>query len=115
DSVTIEFDGASKGNPGKAGAGAVLRAPDKSVLCYLREGVGTASNNVAEYRALNLGLKCALEKGFTNVRVQGDSMLVCKQVQDAWETKHPKMAELCNQAKELKSQFKSFDIQHVDR
>lgn len=38
-----------------------------------------------------------------------------KQVQDAWKTKHPKMAELCKQAKELKSQFKSFHIEHIDR
>lgn len=81
DSCNIEFDGASKGNPGKAGAGAVLRAShDNSVLFYLREGVGTATNNVAEYRALLLGLKSALHKGFKNVRVQGDSMLVCMQV-----------------------------------
>lgn len=81
DSCSIEFDGASKGNPGKAGAGAVLRSShDNSVLFYLREGVGTATNNVAEYRALILGLKSALLKGFRNVRVQGDSMLVCMQV-----------------------------------
>ncbi|VVA96077.1 unnamed protein product [Arabis nemorensis] len=103
DTITIEFDGASKGNPGKAGAGAILRASDKSVLFYLREGVGTATNNVAEYRALILGMKVALAKGFTNVRIVGDSMLVCMQVQDAWKTKHPKMAELCKQAKELKT------------
>ncbi|WZY74524.1 uncharacterized protein LOC103850071 [Brassica rapa] len=116
DSCNIEFDGASKGNPGKAGAGAVLRAShDNSVLFYLREGVGTATNNVAEYRALLLGLKSALHKGFKNVRVQGDSMLVCMQVQDIWKTKHPKMAELCKQAKELMKQFKSFHIQHIDR
>ncbi|KAF8103736.1 hypothetical protein N665_0185s0010 [Sinapis alba] len=116
DSCNIEFDGASKGNPGKAGAGAVIRASgDNSVLFYLREGVGTATNNVAEYRALILGLKSALDKGFKNVRVQGDSMLVCMQVQDAWKTKHPKMAELCKQAKELMKQFKSFHIQHIDR
>uniref|UniRef100_A0A1J3CRZ7 RNase H type-1 domain-containing protein n=1 Tax=Noccaea caerulescens TaxID=107243 RepID=A0A1J3CRZ7_NOCCA len=115
DSCTIEFDGASKGNPGKAGAGAVLRGSDKSVLFYLREGVGIATNNVAEYRALILGLKCALEKGYRNVHVQGDSMLVCMQVQDAWKTKHPKMAELCKEAKEFKRQFKSFHIQHIDR
>ncbi|EOA31134.1 hypothetical protein CARUB_v10014297mg [Capsella rubella] len=115
DSCTIEFDGASKGNPGKAGAGAVLRASDKSVLFYLREGVGIATNNVAEYRALILGLKSALDKGFKNVHVQGDSMLVCMQVQDAWKTKHPKMAELCKQAKELKSKFKTFHIEHIDR
>ncbi|KAJ0244669.1 hypothetical protein HA466_0192640 [Hirschfeldia incana] len=116
DSCSIEFDGASKGNPGKAGAGAVLRASDdNSVLFYLQEGVGTATNNVAEYRALILGLKSALHKGFKNVRVQGDSMLVCMQVQDKWQTKHPKMAELCKQAKELMRQFKSFHIQHIDR
>lgn len=115
DTCTIEFDGASKGNPGKAGAGAILRASDKSVLFYLREGVGIATNNVAEYRALILGLKSALDKGFRNVHVQGDSMLVCMQVQDAWKTKHPKMAELCKLAKELKSKFKSFHIQHIER
>lgn len=115
DSCTIEFDGASKGNPGKAGAGAVLRASDNSVLFYLREGVGNATNNVAEYRALLLGLRSALDKGFKNVHVLGDSMLVCMQVQGAWKTNHPKMAELCKQAKELMNSFKTFDIKHIAR
>lgn len=49
-------------------------------ICKLREGVGIATNNVAEYRGLILGLKYALEKGFSNIRVQGDSKLVCMQV-----------------------------------
>ncbi|CAN6809271.1 unnamed protein product [Brassica oleracea] len=112
-SCTIEFDGASRGNPGRAGAGAVLRASDNTVLFYLREGLGFATNNVAEYRALILGLECALSKGFRNVRVQGDSMLVCmQQVQGAWRVQDPKMAQLCGQAKELMRQFSSFHIQH---
>ncbi|CAF1703074.1 unnamed protein product, partial [Brassica napus] len=116
DSCTIEFDGASRGNPGRAGAGAVLRAPDNTVLFRSREGLGSATNNVAEYRALNLGLETALNNGFRNVRVQGDSQLVCKQqVQGEWATRHPKMAELCGQAHELMSQFDSCDIQHVPR
>ncbi|CAF2125968.1 unnamed protein product [Brassica napus] len=115
-SCTIEFDGASRGNPGRAGAGAVLRAPDNTVLFYLREGLGFATNNVAEYRALILGLECALSKGFRNVRVQGDSMLVCmQQVQGAWRVQDPKMAQLCGEAKELMRQFTSFHIQHVPR
>ncbi|XP_010550115.1 PREDICTED: uncharacterized protein LOC104821068 isoform X2 [Tarenaya hassleriana] len=114
ESCTIEFDGASKGNPGKAGSGAVLRSADGNVF-LLREGIGVATNNVAEYKGLILGMKVALEKGFKHVRVQGDSMLVCMQVQDQWKTKHPKMAELCKQAKELKNRFSSFHIQHVDR
>lgn len=46
----------------------------------LREGVGVASNNVAEYRAVILGLRTALQKGFKHVKVRGDSLLVCNQV-----------------------------------
>ncbi|XP_056864923.1 uncharacterized protein LOC108850487 [Raphanus sativus] len=115
DTCTIEFDGASKGNPGRAGAGAVLRAPDNTVIFSCREGLGSATNNVAEYRALNLGLECALNNGFKNVHVQGDSQLVCKQVQGAWATKNPNMTQLCGQAHELMSQFDSCDIQHVPR
>lgn len=49
-------------------------------ICRLREGVGTATNNVAEYRAMILGLKYALDKGYTSIQVQGDSKLVCMQV-----------------------------------
>jgi ribonuclease HI len=76
----IEYDGASKRNPGPAGAGALVRAPNGSVVCELREGLGVTTNNVAEYRALILGLCGALERGIYRVRVQGDSNLVCQQV-----------------------------------
>ncbi|KAL3499740.1 hypothetical protein ACH5RR_038833, partial [Cinchona calisaya] len=79
-SCTLEFDGASKGNPGQAGAGVVLRADDGSLSCRLREGLGIATCNVAEYRAIILGLKYALDKGFTSIRVRGDSKLVCMQM-----------------------------------
>ncbi|CAH8385692.1 unnamed protein product [Eruca vesicaria subsp. sativa] len=112
----IEFDGASKGNPGRAGAGAVIRdAHDNSVLHRVQEGLGTATNNVAEYRALNRGLEFALSEGYRNVQVQGDSQLVCKQVRGEWKANHPQMAELRNQARELGSQFNTFDIQHIPR
>ncbi|XP_022862944.1 uncharacterized protein LOC111383103 isoform X1 [Olea europaea var. sylvestris] len=114
-SCIIEFDGASKGNPGPAGAGAVLRTADGSMVFRLREGVGTATNNVAEYRGAILGLKYALQKGFKHIRVQGDSKLVCMQVQGLWRTKVQNMAELCKVAKELKDQFVTFEICHVER
>ncbi|XP_010273728.1 PREDICTED: uncharacterized protein LOC104609182 isoform X2 [Nelumbo nucifera] len=79
-SCILEFDGASKGNLGKAGAGAVLRAEDGSVIYRLREGVGgTANNSIAQYRAMLLGLKYALKKGVKRIRVQGDSKIVCMQ------------------------------------
>ncbi|XP_021911793.1 uncharacterized protein LOC110825630 [Carica papaya] len=114
-SCIIEFDGASKGNPGPAGAGAVLRTEDGSLVYLLREGVGIATNNVAEYRAVILGLKCALRKGFKHVTVRGDSKLVCMQIQGLWKIKNPNMAELCKQAVVLKDKFTSFHIFHVER
>lgn len=114
-SFILEFDGASKGNPGQAGAGAVLRAADGSMVFRLREGMGVATNNAAEYRGLILGLKYALSKGFKHIRVQGDSKLVCMQIQGLWKCKNQNMAELCKVAKELKDQFMSFQISHVER
>ncbi|KAG5534968.1 hypothetical protein RHGRI_022922 [Rhododendron griersonianum] len=135
---TLEFDGASKGNPGLAGAGAVLRVEggsgSGSRVCRLREGVGIATNNVAEYRALLLGLNYALQKGYKHIRVQGDSKLVVMQflsshlvlflwidnvlvlqVQGLWKLKNQNMADLCKVAKELKDRFLSFEIRHVER
>ncbi|XP_059294088.1 uncharacterized protein LOC132047177 isoform X2 [Lycium ferocissimum] len=114
-SCILEFDGASKGNPGPAGAGAVLRAADGSMVFRLREGVGHATNNVAEYRGVILGLKYALEKGFKHIKVKGDSKLVCMQAQGIWKCKNQNMADLCKIVKELKDQFMSFQINHMDR
>ncbi|XP_030531002.1 uncharacterized protein LOC115741300 isoform X2 [Rhodamnia argentea] len=104
-SCSLQFDGASRGNPGPAGAGAVLRADDGSLVWRVREGVGIATNNVAEYRALILGLRHALQKGFKKIQVHGDSMLVCMQIQGKWKLKNQNMADLCKVAKELKDRI----------
>ncbi|KAL7614094.1 uncharacterized protein LOC111876452 [Lactuca sativa] len=114
-SCILEFDGAAKGNPGPAGAGAVLRAIDGSLVYRLREGLGVATNNAAEYRAVILGLRYALERGFRHIRVQGDSKLVCMQVNGLWKTKTQNMTSLCKVAKELKDKFASFQICHIER
>ncbi|KAK3140997.1 hypothetical protein QOZ80_5AG0408730 [Eleusine coracana subsp. coracana] len=78
-SCILEFDGACKGNPGRSGAGAIIRRLNGSVIAHLREGLGITTNNAAEYRALILGLKYAANKGFKHIRAQGDSKLVCYQ------------------------------------
>lgn len=114
-SCILEFDGASKGNPGQAGAGAVLRAVNGSLICKLREGLGIATNNVAEYRAMILGLRNALQRGCKDIQVQGDSKLVCMQVQGLWKVKNQNMSDLCDEAKKLKDKFESFQINHVLR
>ncbi|XP_022773708.1 uncharacterized protein LOC111315949 isoform X3 [Durio zibethinus] len=84
-------------------------------VCRLCEGVGIATNNVAEYRAVILGMKYALKKGFKHIRVQGDSNLVCMQVQGRWKIKSQNLVELNKEAKELKDKFMSFQINHVGR
>ncbi|KAK1260565.1 putative ribonuclease H protein [Acorus gramineus] len=114
-SYSIEFDGASKGNPGKAGAGAIIRTEDGTVVCRLHEGVGTATNNVAEYRALLLGMKYAIKKGVKKISMQGDSKLVCLQVAGKWKAKSSNMIDLLAEAEELKNKFSSFRINHVLR
>ncbi|XP_052172776.1 uncharacterized protein LOC127788482 [Diospyros lotus] len=114
-SCILEFDGASKGNPGQAGAGAVLRADDGTVICRLRQGLGIATCNAAEYRAILLGMKEALKKGYTNIRAVGDSKLVCLQVQGIWKVKNQNMSELHGEVKKLKDKFLSFEISHVLR
>ncbi|XP_020519089.1 uncharacterized protein LOC18427722 isoform X4 [Amborella trichopoda] len=114
--VLLEFDGSSKGNPGRGGAGAILRTDDGRVICRMREGLGIVTNNVAEYRAVILGMKCALRKGVTQVQVQGDSKLVCmQQIQNLWRTKHHNLIKLSKEAQELKKRFSYFQINHVDR
>ncbi|XP_057810939.1 uncharacterized protein LOC131025266 isoform X2 [Salvia miltiorrhiza] len=110
---TLEFDGASKGNPGQAGAGAILRYDDGSVICRLSEGIGIATCNFAEYRGVILGLRYAADKGFTNIRVQGDSKLVC--MQGLWKVKSENLLNLYKEAKELVDRFRSFQIVHVLR
>ncbi|KAL3654120.1 hypothetical protein CASFOL_003801 [Castilleja foliolosa] len=114
-SCTIEFDGASKGNPGLAGAGAILRSDDGNFVCRLREGLGIATNNFAEYRGFILGMKHAHHKGFTSVRVRGDSKLVCMQIQGLWKVKNQNISGLYDEAKKLKDMFSSFQIIHILR
>lgn len=114
-SCILHFDGASKGNPGPAGAGAILRNVDGSLICRVREGLGTVTNNVAEYRAIILGMKCALEKGCTNIKVLGDSKLVCMQMEQRWKVRHKNLTILYSEAKKLKDEFTSFEISHVLR
>lgn len=115
DVYQVEYDGASKRNPGRAGAGALVRHPDGSVVCELKEGLGIATNNVAEYRAFILGLRGALTRGIYRVRVQGDSKLVCEQVQGKWKINQPTLAILCKEAQYLIQNFLEFSIRHVDR
>ncbi|MEA2142747.1 MAG: ribonuclease, partial [Solirubrobacteraceae bacterium] len=78
--VVVHVDGGARGNPGPAAAGAVISTPDGVVLDEAAEAIGVATNNVAEYRGLLLGLERARALGASEVDVVNDSELVAKQV-----------------------------------
>ena len=83
DVYILMFDGGSRGNPGISGAGFVIYKNDTEILAGC-EPLGHATNNFAEYRALELGLDCAINKGITNLIIKGDSQLVLNQVTNKW-------------------------------
>jgi broad specificity phosphatase PhoE/ribonuclease HI len=101
--VLVEADGGSRGNPGPAGYGAVvLDTVSGDVLAERAEGIGRATNNVAEYRGLIAGLTAALELGdVAEVEVRMDSKLVVEQMSGRWQVKHPDMKPLAQQAMTL--------------
>ncbi|ESQ34384.1 hypothetical protein EUTSA_v10008082mg [Eutrema salsugineum] len=111
----IEFDGASKGNPGLAGAGAVLKTEDGSLICKVRQGLGIATNNAAEYHGLILGLKHAIERGYRKIKVKGDSKLICMQLKGQWNVNSEVLKNLHREAKQLRDKCISFEISHVLR
>jgi probable phosphoglycerate mutase len=100
--VVVEADGGSRGNPGPAGYGAVVRdAETGEVLAEIAGGIGVATNNVAEYQGLLAGLRAAAALRPAAVDVRMDSKLVVEQMSGRWRVKHPDLAPLAAAAAEL--------------
>jgi broad specificity phosphatase PhoE/ribonuclease HI len=114
--VIVEADGGSRGNPGPAGYGALVRDADTGeLLREAAEGIGIASNNVAEYRGLIAGLEAAIDLGAQDVEVRMDSKLVVEQMSQRWKVKHPDMQVLAKQAASLVRQLPSVHFTHIRR
>ena len=113
--LVVHVDGGSRGNPGPAAAAAVVSRPDGDVLDEASVTLGEATNNVAEYRGLLLGLERARELGATEVEVINDSELVAKQVNGEYKVKSPEMAALHEQALRALEGFESWSIRSVPR
>jgi probable phosphoglycerate mutase len=101
--LLIEADGGSRGNPGQSGSGAVvIDAETGELLAEIGLYGGVASNNVAEYKAMIAGVKRALEiDPNANLHIRMDSKLVVEQMSGRWKIKHPDMAELAAEARQL--------------
>jgi len=110
--ITLEFDGGSRGNPGPAGIGVVLRAGDGTPLVTLGRFIGRATNNVAEYKALVAALSEAKKLGAKSVTIRGDSELIIKQMLGEYRVKHPDLKPLYEEARHLLHQFDHAKIEH---
>jgi ribonuclease HI len=115
DEATIQVDGAAIGNPGPAGAGVVILDAHNRKVAELSEPLGRTTNNVAEYRALILGLSKARQLGVRHVHVRADSELMVRQITGEYRIKDEKLQALSREALDIIDSFDSFDIRHVDR
>jgi ribonuclease HI len=113
--VVVHVDGGARGNPGPAAAACVISSPDGELLGEHAQLLGEATNNVAEYRALLLGLERARELGANEVEVIGDSELIAKQVLGQYKVKHEALRALHREALEALEAFDRWSIRTVPR
>ncbi|HEX6347731.1 bifunctional RNase H/acid phosphatase [Umezawaea sp.] len=114
--VVVEADGGSRGNPGPAGYGAVVRAAESGELLAERfGGLGHVTNNVAEYQGLIAGLRAAAELGAESVEVRMDSKLVVEQMSGRWQVKHPSMRPLAAEARSVAAGFEHVGYTWIPR
>ncbi|MEZ5120968.1 MAG: ribonuclease HI family protein [Solirubrobacterales bacterium] len=113
--LVVHVDGGARGNPGPAAAAAVVSTPAGEVLDEAAQRLGEATNNVAEYRGLLLGLRRARELGATEVEVVNDSELVARQVSGEYKVKHAAMRSLHAEAMALLDGFDAWSVRSVPR
>lgn len=115
DVFSLHTDGGARGNPGPAGIGVVLKAPDGRIVEEVARGIGWATNNVAEYEGLLEGLRCAARHGAKKLSVHMDSVLVVQQMKGAFKVKHPGLKPLHEMARELVKQFDQVVFKAIPR
>jgi ribonuclease HI len=113
--LVANVDGGARGNPGPAAIAAVLATPDGEVLDQTAESIGRATNNVAEYRALLLGIERARAFGAAELDLVGDSELVVRQLKGEYKVKDPGLRELHAQVRAALAGFERWSIRHVRR
>ncbi|MFB3925483.1 MAG: ribonuclease HI family protein [Syntrophales bacterium] len=113
--VNLFTDGASRGNPGEAGAGIVLSDADGVVLGRRKKFLGVCTNNEAEYRALVIGLEEALRKKCRRLHIHLDSELIVRQILGLYKIRSGNLIRLADEVKKLLSYFDAYTIEHISR
>ncbi len=111
----LNFDGCSKGNPGPAGAGAVIYKNNNEIWSTGIYVGDKETNNVAEYNGLILGLSKASDLGIRELLVMGDSELIVKQMKGEYKVKSPSIIDFYVKAKRLATLFDEIHYQHIYR
>jgi ribonuclease HI len=113
--IVVNVDGGARGNPGPAAVAAVATTPDGDELAERKLYIGEATNNVAEYRALLLGLELARDLGAEEVEVINDSELIARQIGGEYKVKHAGLKPLFSQAMRELRGFDSWAVRPVRR
>jgi ribonuclease HI len=113
--LVVHVDGGARGNPGPAAIAAVVSTPEGEVLEEAFEAIGPATNNVAEYRALLLGIERAAALGAGEIELVGDSELIVRQVRGEYRVKDAALRDLHAQVREELADFDRWSIRHVRR
>jgi ribonuclease HI len=111
----VMVDGAARGNPGHAGCGAVILDGNGKLVKELSRYLGHATNNVAEYQGLLMGLETLLDLGKKRIRVESDSQLLVRQLNGEYRVRDEKLKPLFQKALILLRQFDAYRILHVPR
>ena len=113
-SAVASIDGGSRGNPGPAGYGVRIERADGTIV-ELKEPLGIATNNVAEYRGLLAALTWAARHGVDTFHVRSDSLLLVKQMRGEYRVRHPGLRPLWEEARGLARQIREVQFEHVRR
>jgi ribonuclease HI len=113
--LVVNVDGGARGNPGPAAIAAVVATPEGAILEERSETIGPATNNVAEYRALLLGIERARALGASEVELVGDSELIVRQLRGEYRVKDPALRDLHARVREALEGLERWSIRHVRR
>ncbi len=114
-SFVAYIDGGARGNPGPAGFGVRVERPDGELVEEFSEAIGTATNNVAEYRGLLAALRWAIARGARQLHVRSDSLLLVQQMLGNYKVKNAGLQPLHAEARALAGQIGRVSFEHVGR
>ena len=113
--ITAYFDGGARGNPGPAGYGVYIVDDNGEMVAEIAEGIGVATNNVAEYRGLLAALQWAVDHGLAALHVRGDSLLLIQQMRGIYRVKNEGLLPLHRKARDLAARIGQVTFEHVPR